>query len=188
MSDPESTRVPESGVAGGRGSRATGRQVREAEFSAFYRAFMQRLVGFLIWQGARPAVAAELAQDTMIDALRAWETIEHPQAWARTVASRKWGRRVYEAEPVADLPETTGLIVCTDLLEEWQARHDFLSALDSLPPRQRQVLAWHTSGSTTAEIATELGLSADAVRANLMKARRAAARWMTTDEGGQERD
>ncbi|MEV6949890.1 hypothetical protein AB0N07_50030 [Streptomyces sp. NPDC051172] len=36
-----------------------------AEFSAFYRSFVALLVGFLVWQGASAAIAAELAQETM---------------------------------------------------------------------------------------------------------------------------
>lgn len=43
---------------------------RDAEFALFYTADMPRLVGFVILHGARPSVAAELAQDAMTEAYR----------------------------------------------------------------------------------------------------------------------
>jgi RNA polymerase sigma-70 factor (ECF subfamily) len=65
-----------------------------------------------------------------------------------------------------------------DALAEWESRQELLGLLLLLPPRQRQVLAWSVDGHTPTEIAEELSIGADAVRANLMKARRAIARAM----------
>lgn len=50
-------------------------QANEAAFSAFYREFTPTLVAWLIWQGARLPVAADVAQETMIKAYRNWSTI-----------------------------------------------------------------------------------------------------------------
>lgn len=148
------------------GSRPTD---TDAEFSAFYRATVKHLVGFLILQGARPVEAADLAQDTMCTAYRRWSDLEHPRAWAFRVGSRALGRRLFSPEDLtAEPPEPSPLwrgtgIELTALVE----------AIAKLPPRQRQVLAWTLYEYTPTEIAAELGIHVDAVRASLHKARRA---------------
>jgi DNA-directed RNA polymerase specialized sigma24 family protein len=65
----------------------------------------------------------------------------------------------------------------------------------SLPPRQRQVLAWHYDGYSNIEIAKILGLTDKAVAANLYQARQALKRLLAgsgedgaTGGGGSERD
>jgi RNA polymerase sigma-70 factor (ECF subfamily) len=149
----------------------------DAEFSRFYRGFVATLVAFLQWQGVPMRVAADIAQETMIEAYRSWAMIHSPQAWARRVAARMWARRIADVaeDPVADVPEqATSLLAITDVAA-WEQRHDVLHVLDALPPRQRQVLAWTVDGYTPAEIAGELKMSPDAVRASLLKARRALA-------------
>lgn len=145
-----------------------------AAFSEFYRDFVRDLVAFLMMNGAGFADAAEVAQDTMTKAYQRWSTIDHPKAWARTVAFRAWTRRAVSnrEDPVEYLPERGALMPSADA-EAWINRHDLVSALDRLPPRQRQVMAWNIAGYSPAEIATEVGISADAVRASLMKARNA---------------
>jgi RNA polymerase sigma-70 factor (ECF subfamily) len=112
----------------------------------------------------------------MVQAYRAWSTIEHPEAWARRVASRMWARRLAGTleEPVSQLPDRPGLLAITDVVA-WEQRHDVLRILDQLPARQRQVLAWRLDGYRPAEIAAELRMTAEAVRSNLLKARRAVA-------------
>jgi RNA polymerase sigma factor (sigma-70 family) len=47
-----------------------------------------------------------------------------------------------------------------------------LAALATLPPKQRQVMAWCIDGYTPAEIAREMGADPAAVRQNLAKARK----------------
>jgi DNA-directed RNA polymerase specialized sigma24 family protein len=44
-------------------------------------------------------------------------------------------------------------------------------------------MAWSLDGYTPAEIATELQITAEAVRASLMKARRALAEYLSTTQG-----
>ncbi|WP_157246986.1 RNA polymerase sigma factor [Nonomuraea typhae] len=60
----------------------------DAHFSAFYRATVGDLVAFLLNHGATLAVAADLAQDTMIKAYQRWNELTHPRAWVHAVASR----------------------------------------------------------------------------------------------------
>ncbi|MEV5899931.1 sigma-70 family RNA polymerase sigma factor [Streptomyces sp. NPDC052127] len=139
-------------------------------------------MGFLVNQGA----SVHIAQDTMTAAYRRWEDIEHPRAWAHTVASRALVRKIAFAEeqPAEQVPEPTSLLARPDAIAEWD-RHDLLPVLRSLPPRQRQVLAWALAGFTPAEIAEHLGMTVEAVRASLYKARRTVAELLKEREEGQ---
>lgn len=163
-------------------SRTTGptEDAKAEEFRCFYRGFVAHLVGFLVWQGAPTAIAADIAQETMFDAYRSWVVIEHPQAWARRVASRKLVRHISQAEeePVNAIPEVGALVRSPDALAEWESRQELQGLLNALPARQRQVLAWSVAGHTPAQIAEELGIEPATVRASLMKARRAAAQFL----------
>ncbi|MDT0450747.1 RNA polymerase sigma factor [Streptomyces hesseae] len=165
-------------------SRRARREVDE-EFSAFYRRTVRPLVGFLINQGASPAVAADIAQDTMTKAYQRWSELRDPRAWAHTVASRALIRTFVSVDEglVDSVPEPTSLLARPDAIAEWEARYDARPMLASLPPRQRQVLAWTLAGYTPGDIADLLGLPAETVRGNLAKARRAAVAYLAAKEG-----
>lgn len=158
-----------------------------AAFSEFYRGFVPTLVAFLLWQGARLPDATDIAQETMIKLYQRWSEIDQPQAWARTVASRALVRRISstEEDPVDHLPEHSSLLPPSIDVEMWEQRHEVLRVLDRLPWRQRQVMAWTFHGYTRTEIATELQITAEAVRASLMKARRALAVYLRRPEGDE---
>ncbi|MFJ3310360.1 RNA polymerase sigma factor [Streptomyces sp. NPDC086549] len=168
-------------------SRQRLRQQTDEEFSAFYRQTIRPLVGFLVNQGATVHVAADIAQDTMTSAYHRWNDLHTPKAWVYTVASRALVRKIAstEEEPVDEVPEPTALLPRPDAIAEWEAGHDALPLLRSLPPRQRQVLAWTLAGFTPTDIAGHLGLTAETVRANLKKARRAAAAYLKAREEDQ---
>lgn len=164
------------------GQRAT-RSRTDEEFSAFYRDNIRPLTGFLINHGAGVQVAADIAQETMIDAYKCWTGVTHPKAWVHTAASRALVRKVASVEePVDEVPEPTALIARPDAIEEWEAQYDALPLLRSLPPRQRQVLAWTLADFTPTDIADHLGLPAETVRASLKKARRTAANYYKARE------
>ena len=142
-------------------------------FSEFYLSFTPRLVNFLLWNGARLVEAADIAQEAMRRAYEQWDTIDHPKAWCRTVASREYGRRMTDVEIATAEPPVLLLSYDPDVIEQ---RHEVLRRLRQLPPRQRQVLAWTYDGYSPTEIAEELSISPEAVRSNLLKARRALAK------------
>jgi RNA polymerase sigma factor (sigma-70 family) len=133
-----------------------------------------------MWQGARLPDAADIAQDTMIKAYERWSEIRQPESWARRVASRELVRRIASVaeDPRDNPPEHSSLLPTLTSVEAWEQRHEVLSLLDRLPPRQRQVMAWSLDGYTPAEIADELEITSEAVRASLMKARRALVKYL----------
>src|SRR5262249_50643878 len=143
-----------------------------AEFEAFYRAELGRLVAFLLYHGASLAEGADVAQDAMAQAFRNWHRIESPRAWVRKVAGRAFVRRLAAVEetPTEDVPEPTPLLQSPSPTEEWEQRHEILRLLRSLPARQRQVMAWTFDGYTPTEIAEILGMEPAAVRQNLHRA------------------
>ncbi|MEU4878414.1 sigma-70 family RNA polymerase sigma factor [Streptomyces sp. NPDC021608] len=162
------------------------RQQTDQEFSAFYRENIRPLTGFLINHGAGVAVAADIAQEVMTDAYRNWAHITYPKAWVHKAASRELARKIASVEePVDDIPEPTSLVPRPDAIAEWEAQHDALPLLRSLPMKQRQVMAWTLAGFTPTDIADHLGLQAENVRANLKKARRAAAAYLKAREEEQ---
>jgi RNA polymerase sigma factor (sigma-70 family) len=150
----------------------------DAAFSAFYRQFVPTLIAFLMWQGARLPEAADIAQDTMAEAYKSWSVIDHPQAWARKVASRMLARLIGSVDKqdlVGEVPERSSLLLPLTDVEAWEQRHEVLRLLGCLPPRQRQVMAWTLDGYAPSDIADELKITAEAVRASLKKARRTLA-------------
>ena len=156
-----------------------------ADFEAFYRKTTKPLAAFLIQSGATLQEAADIAQDTMIKAFQHWRAVEHPKAWVFQVAGRAFVRlRVEGREAPADPLPPSPLLRGGDI-ERWELGHDLVRALDELPPRQRQIIAWTLAGHTPAEIAKELRLSGAAVRQHLLRARAALSTRLTGEEPHQ---
>jgi RNA polymerase sigma-70 factor (ECF subfamily) len=153
-----------------------------AAFAAFYEAQTPSLVRFLVWMGARLPEAADLAQETMIDAYRQWQVIEHPRAWVRRVASRKYGRCLAGIEEPVDQVDGRPLLPANSDLADWEQHEEIRRLLALLPQRQRQVMAWTYDGYQPHEIAAELGITAGAVRSNLRLARRELARQFSAED------
>lgn len=181
---PDPLAAPPTTASADAAARERRRLATDEAFSDFYRGTIKPLVGFLVNNGASVAAAADIAQETMIKLYRSWHEIDHPKAWVHTVASRAWARKVADVreQPLEAVPEPTSLLPGPDAVAEWEVRHETLRVLRLLPPRQRQVLAWSLNDFTPAEIADELGITAEAVRSNLKKARRAAAQHLRDRE------
>ncbi|MFE0513187.1 RNA polymerase sigma factor [Streptomyces sp. NPDC058964] len=178
--------APAPAPPGPPGQRRRAQLQADDEFSAFYRANIHPLVGFLVNHSASVHVAADIAQESMTDAYRNWDGIDHPKAWVHTAASRALVRKIASLEDlVEDVPEPTSLVPRPDAIAEWEIQHDALPLLHSLPHRQRQVMAWTLAGFTPTDIAEHLALSAETVRANLKKARRSAAAYLKAREEEQ---
>ncbi|MDQ2879792.1 MAG: RNA polymerase sigma factor [Actinomycetota bacterium] len=158
-----------------------------ADFNEFYRRSVPILVVFLVWQGARLDDATDIAQETMTTAYRWWSKIDHPKAWARTMASRKLARHIasIDENPVEQLHQRNSLVPVSIDVGTWEQRHPVLAVLDRLSPRQRQVMAWTLDGYAPAEIASELQISFQTVRASLTQARRTLAAHLDTTGDAQ---
>ncbi|MBO0808011.1 MAG: sigma-70 family RNA polymerase sigma factor, partial [Actinobacteria bacterium] len=130
-----------------------------------YRQQFPGLVWFVMGLGAGAEEAADAAQSAFAAAFPAWETIRHPQAWLRRVAGRAYFRRAASREiPVAAAPDAPGPQLVPEDVEFRDEARRVLAALAVLPPRQRQMMAWHMDGFGPAEIARELGCDQAAVR------------------------
>lgn len=143
-----------------------------AEFSAYYKDFAPRLGAWLIWQGVSREDAWDIVNETMIEVHRRWQSITHPQTYARRVASRRFAERIGrgEADLVGDFSDFEIAAPAGDI-DASEAALDVHRALARLPLRQRQVLAWSAAEYTPTEIAEQLRMTPGAVRSNLSKAR-----------------
>lgn len=157
-------------------SRPHGLDEATLEFEDFYRRTAMPLMRFLLLQGASPADAAEAAQDALTAAYTQWHEIDSPKAWVHRVASRTWIRKVVSLkEDLTAEPTVPNPLLKAIPTDAWHQRQELITGLSALPPRQRQVMAWALSGYSPTEIAAELGLPNEQIRANLHLARRALA-------------
>jgi RNA polymerase sigma-70 factor (ECF subfamily) len=146
-------------------------------FEVFYRRNVKQLISFLLVQGAQLADAVDIVQDTLCEAYARWPAIDNHKAWAHRVASRALVRKIANLRevPVGEPPEPNPLLRTTDI-NHWEQQHDLVRILTTLPPRQRQVMAWYLFCTyTPTEIAKELSIKPSTVRANLRKARQSLA-------------
>ncbi len=89
----------------------------------------------------------------------------------RHIAARREAPSAVLAEPHSPLSPDTA-VASVDTAQR---------GLASLPPRQREVMAWTMVGFTPTEIAEELKISREAVRASLMKARKTLRAFIEQD-------
>jgi RNA polymerase sigma-70 factor (ECF subfamily) len=156
------------------------------EFASLYETEMPKLMRFVMKHGASPIEAADAAQAAFSAAWEAWEDIREPSAWLRTVAIREHLRRPLKETPVDDLPDEVGTSSVLDTIELGEQEEKVMSALATLPMKQRQVMAWHYDGFSHTQIAGQMKITEDAVRQNLHRARARLKALLlgTSEEGG----
>jgi RNA polymerase sigma factor (sigma-70 family) len=164
MSSPPLT--PSEGIGG--------EAMAEFDFAGCYHTEMPVLVAYVMSLGATEQEAMDAAQSAFLDAYKVWSTIDSPRAWLRTVAMRAYLKsRVPEtltdAWPVL---ESTGDRLPAASVEFTEQERAVVAALQGLPIKQRQAMAWHFDGFSPTEIAERLNTDPAAVRQNLRKARR----------------
>ncbi|MEV5138915.1 sigma-70 family RNA polymerase sigma factor [Streptomyces syringium] len=161
------------GVSGRKPVRNVG-SAKRTDFAQFYRDEFAAVSLFVMRQGADGNEAREAAQAAFCEAFPKWLQIEYPKAWLRRVAHRAFLRRVDRwkktspVEAVPELLEEDGPLA--RVLERDEERR-VQAALAALPMRQRQVMAWKLDGFSHEEIARELDMEAEAVRAAYARAR-----------------
>ena len=169
------TAGPEAGA-----SPADSGGLRDVEFAEFFRAEHKKLIRFVIAIGASGDEATEIAQATFFKAFEGWDVIRAPRAWIRRVAvneltaARRAARRETPQAALPDAPVPVSTALAVELTEEGR---QVIAALQALPPRQRQVMAWIIDGFGAAEIARELGVSPESVRQSYAKARKNLGRF-----------
>ncbi|MGI5338567.1 RNA polymerase sigma factor [Streptomyces sp. CA-181903] len=158
-----------------------------SEFASFYAQTMPRLVVFVLRHGADVHEAAEAAQAAFVQAWERWETIEHPNAWLRTVAFRHLLRlRDRREGPFQNLEDPPGGVCPLERIELDAQEALVLKVLADLPMQQRRVFAWIYDGFSARETAELLKITPEAVRQNLARARKSLRRaWETLKEDHQ---
>jgi RNA polymerase sigma factor (sigma-70 family) len=168
----------ETGKALGQPSgRAAPEAAAPIGFEAFYRAAYRELLKTAMYAGATEQEAEDATQKTMEEAYRRWSDIDHPHAYARRAVisnflkditrghTRTRRRQTEREQPVNEGGEDTRLTM-------WEDRQWVTQLLKSLPPAQREVMAFIFDGFTPGEVAELLGKTPGAVRQNLCEARR----------------
>jgi RNA polymerase sigma-70 factor (ECF subfamily) len=145
-----------------------------SEYTAFYIKIVPPLTGYLIKLGARPSLAAEIVQETMLSAAEQWEAIEDRPAWCRKVASNNFFKQHYSADESNDgLPDDDAGLVAKDVDLDGiiMARFWIYPLLNELPMKQRATLALHLDGLSNREIAKVLDSTPELVSRNLSHAK-----------------
>lgn len=158
----------------GRGDQQT---TAPAEYIAFFRDRYRDVVRATMYVGASRDQAEEATANAMLELLQRWDHVEQPYGYARRAAISRFlkdkmrdldrvRRRMVErsAYPALDGDDPD--------LTVWEDREWVAAMLDSLHPRQRDVMAFIVDGYKPIEIAALLGRSPDAVRQSLCAARR----------------
>ena len=164
-----------------------------AALRAVYQLFADRLFRFLVRLSGRVDVAEDLHQETWIAATRAASRLAPDtdlSAWLFTIARNKhrsflrWqGSRPDsrpDVLPAGRQPEAAGVS------EDFEARHDLERALLALPPIHREVLLLvGCEGLGHEQAAAVLGISGEAVRQRLSRARAALSEQLAGPAGDQ---
>jgi len=152
-----------------------------ADIGAFYKREMPRLIAFVatVCAGLDVHAAADVAQAAFERALPRWAGLRDPKAWLYRVARNEAlarARAVRREFPADVLPERPGEASAALLAEMHDEERVVVGHLMSLPPGQRQVMAWTLAGFADADIADAMGVSVAAVRQGRYYARKSLAR------------
>jgi len=148
----------------------------QATFETFYRQHYRLLMKIAIYLGATKEDAEDAVGETMTEVFQRWVEIDKPLPYARrAVVShflkskerglRRVRRRLAErGEAVQEGREDAGLTI-------WEDKQWVTQLLDSLPPAQRNVMAFIIDEFSASEVATLLGKNPPTIRQNLAAAR-----------------
>lgn len=157
--------------------------LRTESFEEFYRRELVMLTSLARALVGEPSLAAELAQEALLRAYRAWEHVgayDSPGAWARRVLlnliTDDRRRRLREARGMARLGAASDAF-------DTHTDHELWDAVRALPPRQAEVVALRYVNDLSIDaIATVLEISSGTVKATLSHARASLARQLHLKE------
>ena len=178
------------GAGGGRADRArpVSASLRPPPFEEFLEANRTAVYRFLLATAGPDA--DDCFQETFLSALRAYPRLRdgsNLRAWALAIATRKVvdsaRARAKRPRPVADVGERAS---ATDPAPV-DGKDPVWRALRSLPPRQRAAVAHRfVLDLSYAEIATALGSSEEAARANVYQGLKKLRERLGNDDGSEE--
>jgi RNA polymerase sigma-70 factor (ECF subfamily) len=144
--------------------------------------YVPRVYRFALRLTRDPHAAEDLTQETFLRAWRRQELLRHPEAlrvWLYRIAANLWRdqlrrrkRPVAQAGPLpVDIAGSSP--APAQSVEDQEDLRRAIKAMEELPGRQREVLFLSAcEGLSAAEISVILGISHDAVKANLCLARK----------------
>ncbi|MFL5799367.1 MAG: RNA polymerase sigma factor [Actinomycetota bacterium] len=152
----------------------------QASFEEFFRASYERLARAMLLVTGQRSEAEDLTQDAFVRIYERWDRVEQmdsPEGYVFRTAMNLYRKRLRRLAVRARRRPQAGKVV--DHLQAVETRADLLQALTALTDGQREVLVlvdW--LGLESDGAGQVLGLSADAVRARLHRARAALRRVM----------
>jgi RNA polymerase sigma-70 factor (ECF subfamily) len=153
-----------------------GQNVKRERFQTLCQTLRPDLVRFAFWLSRDPVLAEDLVQETMLRAWKAQESLKDEAAakpWFLTIVRREYARsferkrlQTVDIDELVTHEEPALGSMDNPELEELRA------AIFKLPEDYREPLVLQVlMGYSTAEIATELGLTTAAVLTRLFRAR-----------------
>jgi RNA polymerase sigma factor (sigma-70 family) len=142
----------------------------------FCREHYRRLVRTTMYAGATKEEAMEAVSGALEDLVRAWDRVDFPLTWSSRAALNHFRREKNKVHRLRRrlLENGAGTPDGADdpQLTLWEDQQWVIQMLDSLPPKQREVMALVIANFEPAEIARLLGRTPGAVRQSLLEARR----------------
>jgi RNA polymerase sigma-70 factor (ECF subfamily) len=154
-----------------------GGNLSDARFQALCRTLRPDLVRFAFWLSRDQALAEDVVQETMLRAWKARESLKDETAvkpWLLTIVRREYARSFERKRLVTvDVDELIAKEEPMLAASEEQELAEMRAAMFKLPDDYREPLVMQVlMGYSTAEIASELNLSAAAVLTRLFRARK----------------
>jgi RNA polymerase sigma factor (sigma-70 family) len=141
------------------------------DFAAFYRVEAAFLVRFLLGVGANVRDAVDAAGHAFAEVRTRWRQLTDPRTYLRRIAINELDTLL--THPYSGSTSAFRDSWATGLIEQACQQEDIqrlLTALRTLPRRDREILAWHRDGYTAGDIAEILGINLSAVQASLRAA------------------
>lgn len=158
-----------------------------ADFDSFFRESYTGLYAFACYLGASQQEAHDVLAAAMSDVFRCWADIDNPGAYARkAVISNFLKGRERERRRLQRVERHVGRDdarddAAEDRLARWEGEEWVMQQIRTLPPRQREAMALIVDGLSPTEAAKLLGRTPEAVRQNLLAARRQLESTLTAE-------